>query len=404
MTARLKKLLKAWRQSSVFGDSFTGPLAYEEFERRIESAANSFAISFAPMVARGMPDVSPEVRDAFVNRTKLWGVTVGAELTDTERLTAVALCLGLLTWGDTFIDRGDAAMETAVRLLLKEHGSSGSPAAATWRFAIEPERSRAHSPGAANMPTTASPTAQARLSVLGEIVPRIAYLSRPEDAVVLINAPCLNFWAHSLALRRLSQRYLQDERDVFWESNASICAEHSILNAQSFGFAGVWYALYRHEYPDLPSLATVLREPRLMRFLNRLVNAAARVFDDAGDREVDAGSTQWSQPGLNLFNARDPRFIRAFFLFAGIADDRRIAQAVETLQVDSRERDAAIVRLFVDLLREGLKALPEEILRRYGLFITLTKRLIEMGYVNTVGDLALYDGDVNGRRYGGYLC
>jgi hypothetical protein len=296
-------------------------------------------------------------------------------LTDTERLTAAALCLGLLGWGDTFMDQGDVATEVAVRSLLEEHNAL-PPELAFWPTGIRREQS-----GAASRRLV-----QARLTALHRFAPQIAYLSHPEDARILLHAPCLNFLGHSLGVRMLSQEYLRDKSDVFWERYAEAYAKHSILNIQIVGMCGLYYTLYRIEDPSLPSLAAIMGEPRLILYLDRLANAAIRVFDDLGDRKVDAGATRWNQFTLNLFNARNPGFTRTFFQFAGVNDDRRIETAVEALQSDSPEGDQAVVRLFIDLLREGLEDLPKELKSRYGAFITTAKRFIETGYANAMGD------------------
>src|SRR5262249_38348956 len=153
---------------------------------------------------------------------------------------------------------------------------------------------------------------------------------------------------------------------------------------------GLYSTLYRHEDPRLPSLAEIMQEPQLILYLDRLANAAIRVFDDVGDRKVDAGATNWNQFTLNLFNARHPGFTGAFFRFAGVDDNRRIDTAIEALQSDTSEGDGAIVRLFIDLLREGLEALPKNLTQRYGVFLTTAKRFIETGYANAMGDPAFY--------------
>src|SRR5262245_62151538 len=116
MASRLQRVLSTSWRSPVYGDSFKSSAADPHFERRMEDAAEQFATFFAPVIAEAMPDVPPDIRDAFVHRTKFWVawlMTIDVDLTDAERLTAAALCLGLLGWGDTFMDRGDVATEVA---------------------------------------------------------------------------------------------------------------------------------------------------------------------------------------------------------------------------------------------------------------------------------------------------
>src|SRR5262249_12949441 len=239
MPSRLQQVLSLCWQSPVYGDSFKSSAADPHFEQRMEDAANRFAGPFASVIAEAMPDVPPARRDAFVHRTKFlvaWLMTIDGHLSDPERLTAAALCLGLMGWGDTFMDQGDIATEAAVRSLLDEHG------------VLPPELSRIASRPEEN--GVADPSAiQARLTALHRFAQQIAYLAHPEDTHILLEASCLNFLAHSLGVRRLSQEYLHEKSDYFWEKYAEAYAKHSILNIQIVGMCGLYYTLYRHEDP-----------------------------------------------------------------------------------------------------------------------------------------------------------
>jgi hypothetical protein len=126
-----------------------------------------------------------------------------------------------------------------------------------------------------------------------------------------------------------------------------------------------------------------------MWVIDHTANAALRIFDDVGDQEIDAGATPWSQPHFNLFHHPDPALIRAFLRFAGVADERRIEQGIQAIQSSTRQGDAAIVQLFVELIRQRLAELPDASRREHSTFLILLKRFIESGYVNAVGDRAL---------------
>jgi hypothetical protein len=388
MRSRLQKALSMIGEGHVFGDALASGVAGPSFEGRLEERLDMFAMAFTPVVAEAIPDIPEEIRRAFIHRTKFWVaclLTADERLTDDERLSAAALCVGLLSLGDIFLDGGDPEMETAVCLLLDEHGAL--PAVVL--NAARPDRGGEQGVAIANLPASNSLNVQARLAALRKLAPQIAYLSRPDDAC-LLHTRCLDAFADSLATRKLSQQYLVDDADEFWERNAQAFVKHSILGVQVMAFVGPHYALYRHEGPNLPTLAEIMREPRLTRLVDHVVNGALRVFDDFGDRKADSGTTPWGPFMLNLFNSRHPLFADAFFRFAGFRGERQIAQAVEALRFNGHEGDGAIVRLFITLLREEMEALPVEVRQRYGEFIRLIKRYVDAGYALILGDPSFY--------------
>jgi hypothetical protein len=412
MSIEMRQLIQACWKSPVFGDSYTSSVSYSDFERLAGERTRAFITSFTPIIAKGMPESSLETHDAYARALSLHVIglysTIGGELKDIDRLTGGYVCFGLLFWGDSFLDRGDPAMEAALPALLDEYGTFPAQASSSSRVGTEPKRFSMRRSPAAN-----SPAVQSRLGALRQVTSQVMRLTRPEDAFVLLHSRIFDVLKHSLEIRRLSHLYLRKRRGDFWEEHAYRYAKHSILSMSLFGYIGLIYAMYSQEIPDLPSLAEIMEEQPLMRFVDGLANAAARIFDDAGDQEIDAGMkrprirfidapaqisddsgdqetgagvSRWSQ--VNLFNAHDHRLIRAFFHFIGITDEELVGRAIEAFQMDTREGDSAILQLFVDLLRRQMKALPPEILRRYSAFIALTKRCIEASYVNAIGDEA----------------
>ena len=386
----LEQVLEACWRSPVFGDSYAAPVAQASVERRMRMLAHSFAKAFEPIVASALPDAPPATRAAFVREAtvRVTGLCsiIAMEIDDTERLTAAAVCFGLLSLGDTFLDRGDAAMEIAIHLLLEEHAIA--PPRVDSSIALPARSARQREVAGTSVPAVASAPVQGRLQALRQFDAQIALLSRPEDAPILVLTPCLSFFKHSLALRQVSRR-LRHAGQGFWEQYADSYVEHSIRNIQVFGDVGLIYALYRQADPQLPSLAAIQCDAQLMRVVDHTANAALRIFDDVGDQEIDAGSTPWSQPHFNLFHHPAPALIRAFLRFADIADERRIEQAIRAIQSNTRGGDAVIVDLFVEAIRQALGALPAASRRRHGTFLMLLKRFIESGYVNAVGDRAL---------------
>jgi hypothetical protein len=392
---RLQQVLQACWRNPVFGDSYPSPIALTAVEQRMETLAHAFAAAFTPLVLRALPDVPLTTRTTFIREATLRVIglcsVIGLEIHDVERLTAASICYGLMSLGDSFLDRGDAAMEVAIHLLLEEHGIAPPQLDSSTEPMAGSERYREREVTGTSLPAVSSAPVQARLNALRQLDAQIAYLSRPEDAPVLILTPCLSFFKHSLALRQVSRR-LRHAGQGFWEEFADSYVEHSIRNIQVFGEVGIIYALYRQVDPSLPSLVMIQRDTELMRLMDHTANAALRIFDDVGDQEVDAGATPWSQPTFNLFHHPAPALIRAFLRFADITDEQRIEQAIRAIQSSTREGDAAIVQLFVELIRKRLAQLPEASRRRHSTFLLLLKRIIESGYVNAVGDQALAVG------------
>ena len=389
---KLQQVLQACWRSPVFGDAYRSHTALTAAEQRMETLARAFAATFTPIVLYALPDVPLMARTAFIREATL-RVTglcsvVAMEIDDTERLTAAAVCYGLLFLGDNFMDRGDSAMEVAIRVLLEEHAIAPPRLDSPIPHPAGSARYREREVAAISPPAVASAPVQARLKALRQFDMQLACLSRPEDAPVLLLTPCLNFFKHSLALRQVSRR-LRYAGQGFWEEYADAYVEHSIRNIQLFGDVGLIYALYRQTHPELPALAAILRDAHLMRLLDHTANAALRIFDDVADQEVDAGVAPWSQPHFNLFHHPAPALIRAFLHFAEITDEQQIEQAIAAIQSNTRDGDAAIVGLFVEQVRRGLAELPLASRMRYSTFLMLLKRFIESGYVNAMGDRAL---------------
>jgi hypothetical protein len=412
-------LVEACWRSPIFGDSYNSSVAYKEIERIVGERERAFIASFTPIIASGMLELSTEVRDDFIRAMSgpVVGLflSIGVELGDLDRLTRACIHYGLSYWGNAFLDRGDPAMEAAVRALLKEHNAfpEGDNLAGQESLESEPFDTRQTAEG----PSTAVRT---RLDALREIAPQVAYLCRPDDASVLLHERSFQLLKHSLGVYQLTRLYMKGGKSGFWEKHAFQYVKHLILSNSLFGYIGLFYGMYRRERPDLPSLIEIMEVQPLMRFVEGLANAATRIFDDAGDQEIDAGRIQphiaiagdkEDSPArassdargrehrhgvsqlkhVSLFNTPDPILIRAFFHFIGINDKALVEQAIKALNMQNREGDSTILQLYVDLLRKQMKELPAEILTRYRVFITLLKRAIECGYVNLAGEIAYSD-------------
>jgi hypothetical protein len=412
-------VLACWR-SPIFGDSYDSSVSQVEIESLTLEREQAFIAAFTPIVARGMPESPPETRDLYVRSMSrpIVGLflSLAVELRDVDLSTRACIHYALSFWGNNFLDRGDLAMEKAIQLFLTEQNAYSELETFIGAANTGPEQvNRRH------FPDTNSAAVQARLGALREIQTQIMFLCRPEDESVLLHERSLSFLKHSLGMYRFTQAYLQERRSDFWERYAFHYAKHMILSNSLFSYIGLFYAMFRRERPDLPSLAEIMEVQPLMRLVEGLANSAARIFDDVGDRRIDDGEPlAWisvpesrrnkeprtvddrdgeeRRPGraklksVSLFSVPDPTLIRAFFHFIGITDEALIDQAVKGFQLRNRRGDEIIIKLWVDLSRKQISALPSEILQRYSLYVTLIKRSIECGFINCVGDMAFTHG------------
>jgi hypothetical protein len=417
MTMMMQQLVQACWESPVYGDSYVSSADYADFERLAGEIEREFIASFTPIITKGMPELSTELCVSYIRTVapQIIGLysTLGVELRDIDRLTSAHVYYGLLYWCNNFLDRGDLTMEAALRLLLAEQGAFPAMDSSTRRKEIRPD------PFNASMFAVTNPSVvQARLGALREIAPQIRYICRPEDAAVLLHDRGFAFPKHSLGILRFSRFYLQEGGDEFWKEHAYQYVKHLILSISLFGLIGLIYAMYRRERPLLPCLADIMEELPLMRYVEGLCNAAARIFDDVGDQEIDAGIKpprfrfdgdperaqarviddpvdQEIDAGtrrlkqVSLFNTPEPRLIQAYFQFIGISEEELIEQAIKAFQMGTYEGDSAILRLFVNLLRDQLGALPQEILQKYSVYIGIVKRCMDAAYVNVIGDKAI---------------
>jgi hypothetical protein len=411
MKRTTQQFVQACWRSPIFGDSYDSSVTIEEIEGLAAKRERASIAAFTPIIARGMPELPPETRDQYVRSMSrmIVGIfmSLAVEFRDVDRLTRASLPLAVSAWGNNYLDCGDAAMETAIRMLLAEHNVHSELETLIGR----------EDPGPKQFSDTNSAAVETRLGALREIQSQISALCRAEDAAVLLGERSFQFLKHSMGLSQLTRMYLQDRCSDFWKMYAFQYAKHLVLSNSVFSHIGHIYAMMRREQPDLPSLADILEVQPLMRLVEGLINSAMRIFDDVGDREIDDGApVSWiPDPGslgnwgpqaaddlrgrngeagapqlkqVSLFNTPDLTLIRAFFHFIGIIDEALIEQAINGFQSRYREGDKTIISLWVDLLRKQVNDLPSEILQRYSLYVTLIKRVIECGYVNSVGDRA----------------
>lgn len=388
----LDRLIKSVWQSPVFGDSYRCTTGYRAFAEKMRDVHSCFIERFRPIVRDGLPDFEPAQIERLLRqtgpKTTAFCSAVAVEIEDVERLAAVSVVFGLLFLCDSLMDGGDMAMVAAVHRLLEAHTPDLCiPAANNARRlasgVLRSELDAAEAPG----PDPA--IVEARFRALAAMAGLLLRLSYPEDARVLLESPVAGFLSHGSAMRQLSQRYLEIEEDAFWDAHADDLVAHAIGSIQTAGTVAVVYSLYRGARPELPTIEQVLANPAVARLCERSVDAAARIFDDVGDQDVDRSSGSRGRFDLNIFNHPDRKLVESYMRFVGVEDEDVVAGTLSDFHLDSRAGDDRIVGRFVDVVRDGVARLPAECWRDAGVFLMLCKRIIESGYVNTLGDAAL---------------
>ena len=370
----LDLLYLTW-ESPVFGDAYplTRELGGTSLTRRIQTLHMSLASRLGPILSEWMhPITSAEIAEIIKQivpkSTAFCSAIAVGELDDLDRLAQAGLSIALVYWIDHRMDRGDLQMEEAMRWFVRPNATRADQA-------VEP-------------PTPV----RTRLIGIQALEQCIRTFARPEDADVLVPNVMHEVLSREVRVRELSRLYEQCEDRGFWRGYADEVAEHSILNGALVYVTAAIYALHRRHEPSLPSLAEISDQPDVMRLLNGPAAAMIRIVDDLGDRDIDSGQDlRWGHFTLNIFNQPHPAYVRAFLQVADLGDRRAARRLIEAFKVNDRERHEEIFQTFVDVVRSRFAAFPAETYARYRLFLDLSKRVIEAGYVNAMGDIALAD-------------
>ncbi|HSE61104.1 MAG TPA: hypothetical protein VLA88_02320 [Candidatus Saccharimonadales bacterium] len=372
----LLKLLERTWESPVFGNSFSaGVLAKRDVVlRQIGAISDRFAAEIEPYLTTGMPgttekEVKKIIAQIAPKTVGFCPALVAGELDDTKRLSNAGVAIGLMYWGDQTMDRGDATMPVAVQLLC------GQP--------VAPELAQ-------------NATAQAQLAALRHIKQTIDRLAKPEDAPLVYACYDDQVLLHEWRLHELSQAFLKAKnKEAFLERHGADIARYMIVDAGFPSVASTLYAVYRQHNAMLPSLPDIYAEPAIITLL-QICNAVVRVADELGDWQMDAGDhPEWGVFTLNLFNQAHPTLLRAFFEAAGIHNETQIASLTDAFMgfhanpAARRMHGDYIVETFFEHARTYVANLATDTQQTYELYITLCKRVLEIGYVNKIGDIAM---------------
>lgn len=292
-------------------------------------------------------------------------LTVG-EIDDIPRLSAIATAVALMYWGDQTMDRGDEAVAQAIELL------------------------------ATPQPPT-DPVVRARRGALTHIKALIDQLALPDDAPYVLACFYDQVLKHEVTLHRLSQEYLAaPDRQRFLADHASLIAETTTISAGFPSIASSLYAIYRQHDTALPPLAHIYSSTAMTNLL-QVCNVVVRLWDELGDWQMDSGHDP--RKGLfviNPLNEYHPAIVRRFCELAFIDDARQIRtlqEACANFHTDHQKYTPVILATLREHIRQYLLALDSRLSAPFGQYVTLCKRVMEIGYVNRIGDIALTSPD-----------
>jgi hypothetical protein len=373
--SKLLELLELTWESPVFGDSYavTKEVGGGSVMQRVARMHTLLVARLRPILAEWMQPITDHEIDEIIRQiapksTAFCSAIAAGELDDVERLSQAGLSIALVYWIDHGMDRGDMAMEAAIRRRV------GRPTGAD-DLALEQ--------ASANL----IPTRSIGLGALEQI---ISAFCRPEDAAVLVDNVLHEVLYREVRMRELSRLYERSNQKRFWSDYMHESAEHAILNVALVYVTAAIYAIHRQHTPRLPSLAEIFAEPAVMRLMNGPAAAMIRVLDDLGDRAIDSGEDpRWGHFTLNIFNQSHPDWLDAFMHVAGLHDRQAAQSLIDAFHDDDSSSREYIFRTFVDFARTEFAALSAGTYQAYRLFLNLGKRVLEAGYVNAIGDIEL---------------
>lgn len=399
MDASAKRLLLETWTNPVFGDTFPEEQTAERLlwaEQWLGSIAAPVTSELRTAVSEGLPEwdeakltkvVVGEVRDKTIGFSA--ALTAG-EINDPPVLTDLSVAVGLMYTVDQTIDRGDKQMVRAVELF----GDRSAP------------------PGRSGIAAVDNTSVQARSTMLSRICEKIRGFALPDDVPfieacfidqVLKNEANMYRWSRTFESGNVS------ERAVFLAGHARALADTTTTNAGFPSISSSLHAIYRRYNTSLPALSQVY-ESQDMTDLLQVCNVIVRIWDELGDWKMDMGSDP--EKGifvLNPFNQYHDATVERYCELAFIADPEQIG-AIKHAFAHFHRSEAAlqqstnfILEVFGTHIRQYLTKLRTEKQEAWDTFkqyITLCKRVMEIGYVNRIGDIALASPRVDPRTHG----
>lgn len=180
--------------------------------------------------------------------------------------------------------------------------------------------------------------------------------------------------------KELNKRYW---KDMYFRRNAETLADISIRNGGLRPATYLVYLSYLHAGYDAPPISHIIACPDIMRLV-RLGEWAIRLWDDWGDRELDAGKDIYTNAfAINVFLERNPYLTEAYL--RDIAGTPYYQRAWNIIQ----EGNEGINYIIIGILREEFTKLKATIHKDCHLFLQILERIIEAGFINVAGDEAI---------------
>lgn len=381
----LDDLIKAAYRGTVFGqhESFAQDSIskIDTIHEQIKDIGAIFNVELYTAIKKAMPDLSDEnvqriMKEIGPKAVGFCPALTAGELTGEEnvrRLAAAASAIGVMYFADQTMDRGDELMVSAIERL---NGASNDVTG-----------------GEVNEIAT-------RRSALDHIKSNIDALALPEDAPIVLDCYNQQVLHNEVLLHKLSVQYSQldkSQQQDFLAQNAKQIVDLMVVDAGFPSVTTALYAIYRQNDTALLPLAEVHGDESISRLI-QICNAVVRIADEAGDWEVDAGHhPEWGIFVINPFNQYHPDIIARFCELASIEDEEvksSLQQAFKEFHTDketTRKNASYITRIFFDHVRDYVNALPDDVRKKHSRYILLCKRVLEIGHVNMMGDIALSD-------------
>ena len=367
---KLAYLIDILWKSPVFNDSFPksngqGNLAMAQFK----AIYPDFLKTVLPILQKGMPNAEKKELNSIIEEIAPKSIAFCAsisagEIESKKHLSHAAVAIFLSYWADQSMDRGDEMMFSAVQYL--NHQSITTKITDTETF-------------------------RARLEALQHIQHLASQITLPEDLPYAQQAIERDVLGLQAKMRILSHKFKESQVEFFWAAHAEEVAQTMTDCSGLMSAVSIIYAIYRKNNPELPSLNEIYSHPKLMQLIRGTFNTAVRIFDDAGDYYTDTGQDpNWGDFNLNIFNQAHPALLKAFLNYSHISEnDPLYTEFLSAFSLPISGSRITVSTLYLKLVRERVNALSPTLTKKYSLFITLSKRTLEAGFVNILGDVFL---------------
>lgn len=350
--------------------------------KQIESIGDIFYTELDVCIRKAMPDWSDsEVRKIMKEigpkAVSFCPALTAGELTgkdDIHRLAAAASAIGVMYFADQSMDRGDETMVAAIEELCGYNP-----------IVSQEDTSKVHS----------------RLAALQHIESNVNNLALTDDAPFVLDCYNKQVLYNEVLLHKLSLEYLQlestDKQQEFLGRYAEQLAMLMVIDAGFPSVTASLYAIYRQNDSDLLPLSVVHADENILKIL-RICNTVVRIADEVGDWEIDAGHhPEWGTFSINPFNQYHPAIVFRLCELAYIQDDALVASLQQafrefhTSKENTERYGKYITDTFFNHIRGYINELPGDVVNMHSRYITLCKRVLEIGSVNIMGDKALAD-------------